>query len=259
MGILREALALPEGGVIALVGAGGKTSLMFRLAAELSAEGDAVLTTTTTRIFLPDETESRCVVLDESPGEILNRCRECLKSGRHVTAAAGLLADGRKLKGLEPESIDAIRRDGLFQWVLVEADGAAGRPLKAPAAHEPVIPASAAVVIGVVGLSVLGKPLADTWVFRPERVGALTGLPPGAAIGAREIAAVLAHPQGILKGAPPRAKLIAFLNQADTIGDPGVFSRISRCLPPGSPFSIRRWVLGRLRGRAPMVSAVIEI
>jgi probable selenium-dependent hydroxylase accessory protein YqeC len=196
--------------------------------------------------------------MGESLNEILGRCRECLKSGRHVTAAAGLLADGRKLKGLEPESIDAIWYDGLFQWVLVEADGAAGRPLKAPAAHEPVIPASAAVVIGVVGLSVLGKPLADAWVFRSERVGALTGLPAGAAIGESEIAAVLAHSQGILKGAPPRAKLIAFLNQADTIGDPGVFSRISGCLPPDSALRIRRWVLGRLRGREPLVLSVAD-
>ena len=55
---LRQALLLGEGGVISLVGAGGKTSLMFRLAHELSLTGDSVLTTTTTKIYVPEPVQS---------------------------------------------------------------------------------------------------------------------------------------------------------------------------------------------------------
>jgi probable selenium-dependent hydroxylase accessory protein YqeC len=258
MGILREALALPAGGVIAVVGAGGKTSLMFRLAAELSAEGDAVLTTTTTRIFVPAEGESRCVVMGESLDEILGRCRECLKAGRHVTAAAGLLADGGKLKGLAPETIDAIWRSGLFQWVLVEADGAAGRPLKAPADHEPVIPSAAAVVIAVVGLSAIGQPLDEAWVFRPERFAALTGIAPGAPVGAAAIAAVACHPEGLLKAAPAAAKLMVYFNQADAPADLEAARRITARMRRGCALKIHRAVAGRLKPE-PAVLEVLDI
>ncbi|MCK7504559.1 MAG: hypothetical protein MZV70_11045 [Desulfobacterales bacterium] len=48
-----DALLLHGGGVVSLVGAGGKTSLMYRLARELAGTGQAVLTTTTTRIYPP--------------------------------------------------------------------------------------------------------------------------------------------------------------------------------------------------------------
>jgi len=47
---LYHALLLENGGVITIVGAGGKTSMMFQLAKVLSSAGDTVLTTTTTKI-----------------------------------------------------------------------------------------------------------------------------------------------------------------------------------------------------------------
>ena len=81
---------LEAGGVISLVGAGGKTSLMFRLAQELSAEGATVLTTTTTRIFMPAEEQSRCVILADTAETILERAAQKLNEHRHITAAAGL-------------------------------------------------------------------------------------------------------------------------------------------------------------------------
>ena len=67
---------LEAGGVISLVGAGGKTSLMFRLAQELSAEGATVLTTTTTRIFMPGQGQSRCVILADTAEKILERAAQ---------------------------------------------------------------------------------------------------------------------------------------------------------------------------------------
>jgi hypothetical protein len=51
---LTQALCLSPGppklDVISFVGAGGKSTSMFRLAAELAAQGERVITTTTTRI-----------------------------------------------------------------------------------------------------------------------------------------------------------------------------------------------------------------
>jgi len=51
--------------------------------------------------------------------------------------------------------------------VLVEADGAAGRPLKAWAAWEPVIPGQTCLLVVMAGASGLGRPLTPAWVHRP--------------------------------------------------------------------------------------------
>ena len=115
------------GGIISLVGAGGKTSLMFRLARELSEKGDPVLTTTTTRICAPGESQSDKVIVGGSLDEIRKQAVAHLKRHRHLTAAAGLLEDQGKLIGLAPETVDALGESGLFRWIIAEADGA-GRP-----------------------------------------------------------------------------------------------------------------------------------
>ena len=208
---------LEAGGVISLVGAGGKTSLMFRLAQELSAEGATVLTTTTTRIFMPGQGQSRCVILADTAEKILERAAQELNGNRHLTAAAGLSADPGKLAGLTPETVDRLRASQVFDWIIVEADGAAGRPLKAPAEHEPVIPSSSGWLVGMVGLRALGTPLTDQWVFRAEMFSRITGLPPGTAVKEEAIAALLARMAGSAERRSATCRRLAFLNQADTL------------------------------------------
>lgn len=210
---------LPKtGGVISLVGAGGKTTLMFRMARELAAAGETVLTTTTTRICRPEAAQSAHVVVAARPSAALPALARSLRQARHVTAAAGCIPEGDKLAGYPPESVDAFRAAGLFRWILVEADGAARRPLKAPAAHEPVIPACTDWVIAVVGMAAVGRPLDARWVFRPERFGALAGISAGDPVTPEAVAAVLLHPDGIMKGCPPEAARCVFLNQLDLPG-----------------------------------------
>ena len=169
---LREGLMLGEGGVISLVGAGGKTSLMFKLAHELAMAGESVLTTTTTKIYEPLPEQSTNLIISGSVSRMLDKAQEALKDHHHITAAFEKLSDQRKLRGFTPEFVQAIWNSHLFRWILVEADGAAGRPLKAPAEHEPVIPDCTTQVVGIVGLNGAGQPLSDQWVFRPERFNA---------------------------------------------------------------------------------------
>jgi probable selenium-dependent hydroxylase accessory protein YqeC len=210
---------LPKaGGVISLVGAGGKTTLMFRMARELAAAGETVLTTTTTRIYRPEAAQSAHVVVAASPSAVLPALARELRQSRHVTAAAGCVPEGEKLTGYTPETVDALRAAGLFGWILVEADGAARRPLKAPAAHEPVIPACTDWVIAVVGLAAVGRPLDARWVFRPERFGALAGISAGEPVTPEAVATVLLHPQGMMKGLALKAARCVFLNQLDLPG-----------------------------------------
>jgi probable selenium-dependent hydroxylase accessory protein YqeC len=254
---LRDALLLEERGVVSLVGAGGKTSLMFRLARELSLEGERVLTTTTTRMCAPSAEQSPGYVLAATAEEILELVVPALAKHRHVTVGAGLIADQRKLAGLTPEVIDRLQALQVCDWILVEADGASGRPLKAPADHEPVIPASTGWLVGMVGMHAVGKPLTDQWVFRAARFAAITGLQPGRAVTEEAIAAALGHAQGILKGAPAGCRRLAFLNQADTAGGKEAGIRIAGLLKELCASRIDRTIVGQALGEPP-ISAVFD-
>jgi len=251
---LRDALLLKGGGVVSLVGAGGKTSLMFRLARELSAAGETVLTTTTTRIFMPEAGQSRCVILADTAEEILERAAQRPNEHRHLTAAAGLSADPGKLAGLTPHTVDRLWAAQVFDWIIVEADGAAGRPLKAPTAHEPVIPRSTGWLIAVAGLSAVGRTLTGESVFRPEVFSRLSGLAPGGLIDAAAVAAVLGHSEGSMQGAPGGCRRVAFLNQADAPEHVAAARRIAEALQHGARGGIERVVCGRLAAEPPVVA-----
>jgi probable selenium-dependent hydroxylase accessory protein YqeC len=108
-----------------------------------------------------------------------------------------------------------LRERFAAQFVLVEADGAAGRPVKAPAGHEPVVPSSADLVVGVMGLDALGSPAEEEMVFRLEHFLNVTGLAPSEEIGPDSLKALAAHPEGLFKNTPAKARRMAFYNKAD--------------------------------------------
>lgn len=210
---LWSGLTLPSAGLVALVGGGGKTTLMYRLAAEAASRGLAVICSTTTRIFpprIPEDTRALILESDSvTQAEILRRAPSPCVAASHL--------DNGKLMGLAPEALDTLARalpDHLF---LVEADGAAMRPLKAPAAHEPVFPSSTVLAIAVIGLEALGHPLTPDRVHRPERVRALTGLLPTAPVDIAAIRVLVEHPQGLFQHCPPAARRVVFGNKADAV------------------------------------------
>lgn len=221
---LQTAFRLFDRGVVAIVGAGGKTTLMFRLAKELSAAGGRVLTTTTTKIYYPTPDQSSHVVVEADPMRPAGKADSHYTDALHITAAAGLDETNGKLSGYAPETIDRIWRTGRFQWILVEADGAAGRPLKAPAAHEPVLPGETNVLVAVAGVDAVGKPLTEDWVFRSRLYSRITGCPLGEAITTESVCDVLTHPEGIARGCPATAEKFVFLRSA-RVPFPGTIGR----------------------------------
>ncbi len=130
----------------------------------------------------------------------------------------GPVSSDDRLSALEPRQLEALRdhcRDnGIL--LLIEADGARQRNLKAPADHEPAVPEWEDQVIVVAGLGGLGKPLDETTVHRPDRFAALSGLEINDPITNDALIAVMGSVEGGLKGIPPNAKRTLFLNQADT-------------------------------------------
>ena len=250
---LRQALMLGERGVVSLVGAGGKTSLMFKLAHELSLAGKSVLTTTTTKIYEPQPDQSPCVVVSDSVTKSLDEARHLINRHRHITMARHRLTDEGKLAGIAPESVDSIWQRNLFHWIIVEADGAAGRPLKAPADHEPVIPGSTHCVVGISGLSGIGRPLTDQWVFRPERFAELAGMSLNSIVTENAITAVFTHSKGLFGDLSASAVRIAFLNQADTPESYAAGERIARRLTEKANTGLKRVVIGQTRTEKPVL------
>ena len=249
---LRQALLLGEGGVISLVGAGGKTSLMYSLSHELSRTGDFVLTTTTTKIYDPLPTQSSCVLVADSVTDLLAEAKGLIDEHRHITMARDRLSQEGKLIGFSPETVDAIRDSGLFRWIIVEADGAAGRPLMAPADHEPVIPESTTVVIGLAGLSGLGRPVNDRWVFRPHRFVEVAGVPYNENVTEAAIARAFCHKNGVFRNTPGRTLRSVFLNQADLPDNSAAGRRIANRLLGDSNAGIKRVVVGQLKPEPPV-------
>lgn len=217
--VMSCALDLPGTGLLAIVGAGGKTSLMFRLAAELTAGGARVACTTTTRIFPPAPDQAR-LILEKDNARFLEECRETANQSR--PACLAWAAEGAKLRGLTTSFINDLVEMRIFDWILVEADGARRLPIKAPADHEPVIPACSTHVLAVAGLTAIGTPLDEQHVCRSERYAKLSGLALGDLVTPASVARLCTHPKGMFKCAPSEAVRLLWLNQADV---PGAFER----------------------------------
>ncbi len=211
---LRQAFDIHRGEVISLVGGGGKTTLMFALAQELSSTGGTVITTTTTRILKPSSSETRLLLLETDEESLVNLLIQNLDKYRHITLALKRLPSG-KLKGVSAEFVARLTKLNEVSYIIVEADGAALKPLKAPGPHEPVIPHNTSLVIPIVGIDALGCTLTEEAVFRPEIISRLTGLPLGAIISADAIATLITHPDGIIKGSPAHARIIPLINKLD--------------------------------------------
>ena len=254
---LREAFGIRRGEVISLVGGGGKTTLMFALAHELALRGEAVITTTTTRIFEPSASET-FLILEPDEEKTLASLHKILEKHRHITLATGRFLPEGKLKGVRPEFVTALAELKQVSYVIVEADGAARKPLKAPNDNEPVIPQNTSLVIPIVGIEALGSKLARKNVFRPEIISRLTGLPIGAVISADAVATLMTHPEGIIKGSPAHARIVPLINKMDL--DKGLSKSedlASRILEKRHP-QIERVVLGRVQSPEQVVRIVLS-
>lgn len=191
-----QALGLEPGDVVSVIGCGGKTSLIHRLA--LENRHHRVLISTTTKILPPP---SHLVDWKLEPGESPRPGINLLGEER-----------GPKLGGAPFQTlIAACPADGL---ALLEADGSKQLPLKGWAEHEPVIPPFTTVTIGVVSLWTVGLPCGESIVHRLPLFQALTGAVKESSITLNHIASMITHPRGMFQKAVGRQALL--INQVET-------------------------------------------
>ena len=206
---LAEALGVRAGDVVALVGAGGKTAALYRLAEELGA-GHSLVATTTTHMLPPPAPWP--LILAPHPADGREAALRAIAACGRAFVASSRLSDGR-LVGIPPGEVPSLA--ALAEVTLVEADGARGRWVKAPAAHEPAMPAAASLVVPVVGLQALGRSIDSPCVHRPEHLAHLLGVSPSESLTPALLARLLQHERGGLCAAPASARIVPLLNQAD--------------------------------------------
>ena len=250
--------------VVALVGGGGKTSLMFALAQARRLEGRPTICTTTTKIRPPEpETCPELLLADKPTGAAAPRepglpdireIREALaRSGmvtvaRCATTVSSPAGDFVKLAGVAAGDVAQLTAAFPDALVLVEADGAAMRPLKAPAEHEPVIPAVADLCIAVLGLDALGRPLAEADVHRSAIAARLAGQEPGTPVTAETLRRLAEHRDGLFRNSPAGCRLAAFANKVELLGQRQA-AAFAAALAAAAEEDKRRptWYLGSVR------------
>ena len=202
---LWNALELTSSDVVACVGAGGKTSVLLTLAACAVRRSLPVVLTTTTKMYVSQAADFT-PVFSESYEEGEEQVTAALAERGSCAWFRGVGRD--KLIGVPPEWIDRFATPRKGATVLVEADGAGEKMLKTPAAHEPVVPISTTLTVGVINLKALGMPLTHQFVHRPEHTCAFLDKVAGTIIGLRDLALVASKRDGIFQYSRKKRVLI---------------------------------------------------
>jgi len=205
-----EGLGLaPSGELVAIVGGGGKSSLMFALAERLPGRG---VMTTTTRIFSEQMSGAAevCTLADADWRARL----DAFESGLLVVGRV----EGERAVGVRPELPAELLAHPRVDWVVVEADGSRMLPVKAPGPHEPVIPIGTTLLVPVVGIDALAKSIGEI-AHRPERVSAIAGLSVEDTLTPAALARLIASPEGGLKGAALAGRTAVLINKVESASE----------------------------------------
>ena len=229
-GNLASALKI-EPGITAIIGSGGKSTLLRALGLELMRAGGRVLICTTTHMFpvagVPwDGSSCRLGAAPWKPGASHVpgcTCEACADMSRGSICQTGSLDHQTGKLSSPAEPLDGLAQR--FDFVLAEADGSKRLPLKAHASWEPVVPAGTPNVVWVVGASGFGRPVNEV-VHRPELFRVRCGCEPTDAATPERVAQVLNAEMRI----PSLNNARIILNQADTLADPTMADRFEAAL-----------------------------
>lgn len=188
---------------ICLVGGGGKTTVMYELAAAWATCGRKVLVLTSTHILCP---------ADGSFAADAAAVQNLWQQGRYAVIGTPEAATG-KLTAPSPGLYNELQPQA--DVILCEADGSRHLPCKAPAAHEPVLLLDCDMVLAVAGMDALGRPLAQA-CQRSQLAAELLGCSLDSVIDEQMLAALLLSEQGARKNVGARAYYIV-LNKCDLL------------------------------------------
>ncbi|MFV1963349.1 MAG: selenium cofactor biosynthesis protein YqeC [Acidimicrobiia bacterium] len=199
-----QTLGLGPRELVSFVGAGGKSTLLLGLGHELAKNGHRVVLTTTTKMGTNQIPPSSAPVHD------LDEVRRVIAAGNMAFLIGE--TDGPKVIGVPTAMVDELFDDNSVDYIVVEADGARRRAIKAPAEHEPVIPSRSTTVVVVTGLDAVGNRV-DEVAHRPELVSAITGRGLDEKLTPEDLAAVIGSQSGGLARVPDETRVVVALTQ----------------------------------------------
>jgi probable selenium-dependent hydroxylase accessory protein YqeC len=242
--------------LVNFVGAGGKTSLIYKLLQEYCAEGP-VLSSTTTRIHPPDPEEGLVVISGENLAllkQIVTQISCSCADRPYKMIVARHFMSPNLLRGVPSSFADSLDRK-LFPILFNEADGAAGYSLKLPQEGEPVLMDSAEYLVPVIGLDCMEQPLGPEVLFRWQALSKRFSLQAGERITPEIAARILMHKQGVCKDWKPGVIIIPFINKADDASQDSTAKELAYAIINNGSFPIDHVVAGStLKGRAFSVS-----
>ncbi|WP_421899382.1 selenium cofactor biosynthesis protein YqeC [Maridesulfovibrio sp.] len=238
-------LIQPEQRLITLTGAGGKTSLSHWLESLLTTNKKRVITTTTTKILPPSRGH---IILQADGPDFFNRVRTAFAAVSGITIAKDYDPASGKLLGVSRETISALLEAEMADVILVEGDGAARKPLKAPAGHEPVIPHESELCIGVMGIDAVYRTMSESCVHRSELFSAISGATNGDVIRPRHLIKLAESNVGLFKEVPDGCSKTVFLNKTDSPGGMELLAEFTRLLEWTGSTDIK-WFAGSILNR----------
>jgi molybdenum cofactor cytidylyltransferase len=196
---LADRIGIGDHELVSIVGAGGKSTILFTLGRDLAAASGRVILTTTTKMAADQIIEPTC--WSDDPTEV----EKVLEPGRPLFVVTGEVPG--KVTGPTAEASDRLFLETTADHLVVEADGARSMSIKAPADHEPVIPGLSTTVIVVAGVDAIGHPISEV-AFRPNLVAKIAGIAEDDPLTIEDAARVLLHPTVGLKSIPPTARVV---------------------------------------------------
>lgn len=233
---LRDIINLNNGDTISIVGAGGKTSLMFKLAEE--CRDSKVLVTTSTKIFVPDKGSYDCLALNARDGESFK-----LNKNPGIYVLGYDINSENKLGGIDDDILQDYQ--SCFNYIFIEADGSKRKPVKGWGDNEPVILNSTTKTIGVVSIKAINLDVNEENVHRAERFKTITGLGDNERIGVNEITALIMHKEGLFKNS--LGKRILFVNQVESEEDINNANMLVKAVKNMDSGYIDRIIVGSLK------------
>lgn len=222
--IVAEILQNRNGCMVSFVGAGGKTTTLFLLA-QVFRQHCPVLVTTTTAMFCPCEKQIDQLTLGTEP-PLLNK-----ESGVYAWFSHPDDNAPNKVKGVSSHALDHIRQTTHALLILNEADGSKGKPIKAYASHEPVVPSMTDLVVILLGMDAMGGLINEQSVHRLSTFLEVTDAHANEKLTPLHLKRLLTHPLGLLSGLPPEAQVVLVLNKWSTQVEPFPLETFVKDLP----------------------------
>lgn len=226
--------------IITIIGAGGKTSLMFS-ASSLLRNDYKVLVTTTTHIYIPDNNlYDKIIMLTHFENENYNNILQNNKNGVYVIGSH--IVNNSKIKGLTFDMLDKITP--YFDVVIIEGDGSKEKSLKGWNDNEPVIYPKTTKTIGIVDISSIGIDINEENIHRVDKFLEIINDYSNNKVNIEHLEKLILNENGLFKFY--KGEKILFINKVENINNKTNALNLIKNIKCKSSSYINRYIYGSI-------------